>query len=802
MANVHEANFELTNALSLKRTRKKEARKVNVMKWLYEKGIFHLLAGVMLGRAVVMLQFMPFALPFFAAVMIMQRQKAPHTFAGLTAGAAALGMLPALYTATILLMYYISFGLLRKYTGNQFVAAGLAAGVTGVVKTGYVWAVQPLTWMEGFYILAEAAMTGVLLLIFLQSFLVLTKGRRSAYSHEELVALSVLAASVALGLTGLIAGDLVISHIAARYVVLAAALAAGALVGSTAGVVIGLLFCLASFAFIPEVALLAVAGLLGGLLKSGGRVGVVIGLMLATMLTGLMMENALRLEFSLYESAVAALLLFITPGSWVRALARHIPGSEEYAEEQQLYAKSVRDVTAEKVEHFSTMFKKLSDSFSDIEPAAENPGAADEMIGSVSKYTCDQCFRKEFCWSEHFERTYEWMSVLAERGEPEPGWKSHCVKSALMEKEFDRYHQEKAVNQLMQQHMKEGNRFVARQLSGLADVMSEFASELQRETRENGEQEEKILQELESYGVRADQIDIHCLEAGRVDMDVLLPFQEKHGECDKLIAPMLSSILQETVIVHQKGDLPPPYYGTTATFRSAKAFHVTSGIAHAAYAGGLISGDSCAAIPIHEGKFAAAICDGMGNGEKAREESEETIGLLEEMLRAGIEEELAIKSVNSILTAKRTSEMYSTVDLVMIDLQHARARFLKVGAVPSYVKRGKQIQMIEAANLPLGFFHEMEMDVLEHQLKSGDMLFMLSDGLIDGLRSIENPERWMRRQIAELVTTDPQEAADLLVEAAVRAAGGSINDDMTVVAVKIDHQVPKWAAIPLRRSAG
>ncbi|MBM7580664.1 stage II sporulation protein E [Jeotgalibacillus terrae] len=802
MANVHEANFELTNALALNRSRKKEGRKLNVMKWLYDKGIFHLLAGFMLGRAVVMVQFMPFALPFFAAVMIMQRQKSPYTFAGLTAGAAALGLLPGLYTATILLLYYVSFGLLRKYAGNQFVAAGLAAAVTGVVRTCYTWALQPLDWMTGFYILAEAAMTGVLLLIFLQSFLVLTKGRRSAYSHEELVALSVLAACIALGLTGLMAGDLVISHVAARYVVLAAALSAGALVGSTSGVVIGLLFCLASFAFIPEVALLAVAGLLGGLLKSGGRVGVVIGLMLATLLTGLMMENPLRLEYSLYESAVAALLLFLTPSVWVRALARHIPGSEEYAEEQQQYAKNVRDTTAEKVEHFSAVFKKLSDSFSDTEPPAEFEGAADQLIGQVTQQTCDHCFRKEFCWSEHFDRTYEWMTSLATRGEPESDWTSYCVKSVVMKQEFERYHQEKAVSQLMQQHMQEGNRFVARQLSGLADVMNQFASELQRETMQNDEQEEKIIEELQEYGVRADQVTIHCLETGRVDLDILLPFQEKHGECDKLIAPMLSSILHETVVVYQKGDLPPPYYGTAATFRSAKAFLVQSGVAHAAYAGGLVSGDSCTAVPIHEGKFAAAICDGMGNGQKARKESEETIGLLEEMLKAGIEEELAIKSVNSILTAKRTGDMYSTVDLAMIDLQHAGARFLKVGAVPSYVKRGRQIQMIEAANLPLGFFHEMEMDVLEYQLKAGDMLFMMSDGLMDGLRSIENSERWMRRQISELVTADPQEAADLLVEAAVRAAGGSINDDMTVVAVKVDHQQPKWAAIPLKRSTG
>ena len=45
-------------------------------------------------------------------------------------------------------------------------------------------------------------------------------------------------------------------------------------------------------------------------------------------------------------------------------------------------------------------------------------------------------------------------------------------------------------------------------------------------------------------------------------------------------------------------------------------------------------------------------------------------------------------------------------------------------------------------------------------------------------------------------TDNPQELADLLLEEVIRTAGGSINDDMTVVVAKIRHHTPKWASIP------
>ena len=132
------------------------------------------------------------------------------------------------------------------------------------------------------------------------------------------------------------------------------------------------------------------------------------------------------------------------------------------------------------------------------------------------------------------------------------------------------------------------------------------------------------------------------------------------------------------------------------------------------------------------GKFAMAISDGMGNGERAYQESNETLKLLQKILQSGIEEKVAIKSVNSILSLRSTDEMFSTLDLVMIDLQNAQAKFLKIGSTPSFIKRGSKIIKVEAGNLPMGILQEFDVDVVSEQMRAGDLSIMMSDGVFEG----------------------------------------------------------------------
>jgi len=201
-------------------------------------------------------------------------------------------------------------------------------------------------------------------------------------------------------------------------------------------------------------------------------------------------------------------------------------------------------------------------------------------------------------------------------------------------------------------------------------------------------------------------------------------------------------------------------------------------------------------IELNAGKYALAISDGMGNGERAHYESSETLQLLKQILQTGIEETIAIKSINSILSLRTNDEIFSTLDLAMIDLQDANVNFLKIGSTPSFIKRGDKVIKIQASNLPMGIIEEFEVDVVNEQMKAEDLLIMMSDGVFEGPKHVENYEMWMKRKIGELQTNDPQEIADLIMEEVIRTKSGLIEDDMTVVVAKLQHNTPKWSSIP------
>jgi len=99
----------------------------------------------------------------------------------------------------------------------------------------------------------------------------------------------------------------------------------------------------------------------------------------------------------------------------------------------------------------------------------------------------------------------------------------------------------------------------------------------------------------------------------------------------------------------------------------------------------------------------------------------------------------------------------------------------------------------------MGMIQEFDVDVVSDQLKAGDLLVMMSDGIFEGPKHVENYDLWMKRKIRELQTEDPQEIADLIMEEVIRTRSGVIDDDMTIVVAKIEHNTPKWAAIPVSK---
>ncbi|OAH56786.1 MULTISPECIES: stage II sporulation protein E [Bacillaceae] len=776
---------------------------------LLDRGWILFPAGFLFGRALLLSQLSPFALSFFAAVFVMRKEMAPRVCIAVLAGAFTVSPLNTVSTFAVLFSFLLLHRLFRTLHKGETAPVPFFVFFTILtVKSILAYTVNGPEFVPAYDLVlaaVEASLAFVLTLIFMQCLPFLSlSGRIRTLKTEEWIGLLIVFASAATGMVGWSIGGLEADHIAARYLVTAISFLSGAAFGSAAGVVSGLILSLAGVSDFHEMSILAFAGLLGGLFKEWKRGGAVAGLMAATVLAGFYGEGDIMNMTTLYESAAAALLLFMTPKAWTDHVSKLIPGTTEHSIEQQRYLRKVRDVTSDRMEQFSDLFDALADSFSQPnQPLEGEDREFDLFLSGVTEKTCQTCFKKEQCWVYQFDDTYKLMKDILEEVDTEKDslspplvkeLETRCFRPVRVEEEIRSQLTYYRANKELKQQMRDSRKIVADQLEGVSKVMRDFASEMQREEAAHCTQEEKITSAIESFGMEITDIDVFSVQKGAIDIEMTIPYSKGHGESEKIIAPILSELLDEYIIVVREQE---DGSGMRSVFRSAKAFRIVTGLAHAAKGGGLVSGDSFSAIEIGTGKFALAISDGMGNGDRAHDESSATISLLKRILQSGIEEKVAVKSINSILSLRTNDEVFSTLDLAIIDLQDAQTVFLKVGSSPSFIKRGDQVIKVESGNLPIGILQQFEVDTVHEQLKSGDLLIMMSDGVFEGPDFIENADIWMKRKIKSIETNDPQQFADLLMDEVIRTQAGEIKDDMTLCVARVEHNLPEWAAIPI-----
>ena len=110
--------------------------------------------------------------------------------------------------------------------------------------------------------------------------------------------------------------------------------------------------------------------------------------------------------------------------------------------------------------------------------------------------------------------------------------------------------------------------------------------------------------------------------------------------------------------------------------------------------------------------------------------------------------------------------------------------FLKVGAAYGFLKRDGYVEKIPSISLPLGIFHDLEMNQYKKQLLDGDYIFLFSDGVLDHF-SGEEGEEFLKQMIAEIPYRRPAEMAGHIMRQAIALSKGRIRDDMTVLVMGI-----------------
>ncbi len=338
-----------------------------------------------------------------------------------------------------------------------------------------------------------------------------------------------------------------------------------------------------------------------------------------------------------------------------------------------------------------------------------------------------------------------------------------------------------ALNQILAEHgrvlgeierAREGRMLLARQAHGVSEILRDIALSQSEEYAFSNE-EDLVASALAKDGLLSSEVFLYG-EGEGATLSVTLGSDERGGH----IAEVCSKALGVPFALSEK--IPLSAERACFIFKRKPRFDAAFGIASRKKEGETTSGDTHSILKIDERRFIVALSDGMGSGEAAHDVSDSTLSLLESFYKAKMPSETVLSTVNSLI-AFSSEETFSCLDLAAVNLDTGMADIVKIGSPVGFVLSGETLQVLEAESLPMGALEAVHPAALRVELKEGDFLVFMSDGVTTAFGSSSE----LCAYLACMHPLNPQSFAEEILKDALARFGGTAEDDMTVLAVKL-----------------
>lgn len=283
--------------------------------------------------------------------------------------------------------------------------------------------------------------------------------------------------------------------------------------------------------------------------------------------------------------------------------------------------------------------------------------------------------------------------------------------------------------------------------------------------------------------------------AEAVTLGVHMSAQRLAGHSSQEVADMLSVLLGRRLMISVTSPQQIQERETTYLFVEEPRFVVLSGSARAVKENETVSGDNYSIIQSDRGWMTVLLSDGMGCGEQASVDSSQVLDMMEKMLEAGFETDMAVELVNSALLAAGdplVGQNMSTLDICSLDLYHGMCVFRKIGGAASFLKSNSYVEQISLPGLPLGVLISGEEETAQGALRQSvsrelidnDYIIMMTDGVLDALQE-SGYEEAMIHYLEGMREQHPEEMARNLLQFVLHCSQGRIADDMTILVLGV-----------------
>ena len=759
------------------------------MKKIDFRNIVTALVAAVLNRAI-LLMMNPFGMAYFAGAYLYKPGRMFVVVASVIGMATALPLRILIkYTAVMLGIVLITKLLeLLKIVMSPGKMALLCGSLMSIAEFAYSVGLNGTASPNGWSLLALSLAEGVasagMVLVFNRAIRILLYHKKeNILSNEEQIALGLTMALCVFAFRNYLLNSHSVLESLILFVVLYVGYCYGAGGGAITGACIGSVMAYQQ-SDISLLGYMAMLGIVAGAFREKGRLLSVLIYISGVVCAGLLGVSSF-LEVSHLVGLVAASVVFVLlPQSFV-VWRKKIAENGDYGEW------SAGQMTHHRLKAFSDAFKKLAGSFYEgVVPRSclskeEMEAAFDELTGNV----CGECSRNSKCWQQDYEETFHVTSNVldycakngtVERSLLPVSFQRRCMHVDHFLNETARVMEVARLNLNWQNRMMESRLAIAGQLGEVADIIENFSGELKEEGHADVWEADALRQRLALSKVMVKYLTVGKMPGGR--RCIYMSARMRRGRCmtTREICDVIKEVCGREFVLAKGCRMVISKEFNTYEFVEDVSLKTICGIAKATKNKEDVSGDNFTFIPLADGQMALSLSDGMGSGQKASEDSEYIIGLLEQLLETGFSKQSAVRLINSMMFLKSDRQAFSTVDMSIIDLYSGMCEFVKVGASTTFIKHKSRVEAIRSQSLPMGAFTQVDYEGATRKLTDGDLVVMVTDGILNHLEG-DDKDGIMAEYIEQLDGSNPQDAANDVLKFAMAGSGYRLEDDMTVL---------------------
>lgn len=582
----------------------------------------------------------------------------------------------------------------------------------------------------------------------------------------------------ALGLLLIGLGDIALFNINIKnvfciYVVLMLASSNGMKYATISGLLLGTINEIASPNMGVSIISLTLGGFIAGMFKDKNKILSVWGFLLGNSILAYFIMGYSSLVMKYMEILLASSLFYVSYRNKINELINFVP------ESMPLLATGGVNTIKELEISSGTMFSvsELIDDF-EIETDEEL-----DIFDEIKEDLCLECDNYDECWDRNYDETsdeiFNVIEKLEDNEEIDEGsfLNMHpCNKSKeILNKITNKYENFKLNKK--EEPFNILKHCVSNQFKGFSQYITQMKDKIWEETIQSVD--EKIINAFEKENINIEKLNVNISDKGA---EVSLRMQESLPKVGFLFIAnnILSKVLNRRMVISdEKKDV--------MIFKEKAILKVESEVITKKAYNEAIIGDSYKIIDNENNKYMAILSDGMGTGFEASKMSSSLVEMFSQMSKTGINIGATTNIINSFMGYISKTEKIVTLDAVFIDLLTGECEFLKIGSAPAFIIKGKNIDIVSCDTLPLGIFDNVEFEEKRYNLNVGDIIVLVSDGVIDSKRNVVNKEFWVSSFLRGLDISDPKIIAEELLYKTTENYGEEIKDDISIIVMRISE---------------